>query len=167
MRCQPALGALRSQSCFSAPSCLAMNSGISGTAMLWPGATMGRRQHGVVKFGLFHSSAGASGNADSRACTNRNTRFRRNLELPGKRGVNLLGRTDMVYDLPRRMVMYSNPQRRNASDVLELRKVAGRWLKDRREACGLSQRQLCRQGRSGLLHVYFAGRNGPWTGSTG
>jgi transcriptional regulator with XRE-family HTH domain len=38
--------------------------------------------------------------------------------------------------------MYTNPQRRNASDVLELRKVAGRWLKEQREACGLSQRQL-------------------------
>jgi len=36
----------------------------------------------------------------------------------------------------------TNPQRRSASDVLELRKVAGRWLKDPREACGLSQRQL-------------------------
>jgi transcriptional regulator with XRE-family HTH domain len=38
--------------------------------------------------------------------------------------------------------MYTNPQRRNASDVLELRKEAGRWLKERRETCGLSQRQL-------------------------
>jgi transcriptional regulator with XRE-family HTH domain len=38
--------------------------------------------------------------------------------------------------------MYTNPQRRNASDVLELRRAAGRWLKERREARGLSQRQL-------------------------
>ena len=39
--------------------------------------------------------------------------------------------------------MYTNPQRRrSASEVLELRKEAGRWLKERREACGLSQRQL-------------------------
>jgi transcriptional regulator with XRE-family HTH domain len=38
--------------------------------------------------------------------------------------------------------MYTNPQRRNASEVIELRKEAGRWLKERREACGLSQRQL-------------------------
>jgi transcriptional regulator with XRE-family HTH domain len=38
--------------------------------------------------------------------------------------------------------MYSNPQRRDASGVLELRKLAGRWLKLKRESCGLSQRQL-------------------------
>lgn len=38
--------------------------------------------------------------------------------------------------------MYTNPQRRNASDVLLLRKRAGRWLKEQREARGLSQRQL-------------------------
>lgn len=38
--------------------------------------------------------------------------------------------------------MYSNPQKRNASDTLELRKEAGRWLRERREARGLSQRQL-------------------------
>jgi hypothetical protein len=33
------LAALRSQSCFSAPSWGAMNSGIKGSAMAWPGAT--------------------------------------------------------------------------------------------------------------------------------
>lgn len=38
--------------------------------------------------------------------------------------------------------MYTNPQKRNANDTLELRREAGRWLKDCREACGLSQRQL-------------------------
>ena len=38
--------------------------------------------------------------------------------------------------------MYTNPQKYNASDTLELRREAGRWLKARREAQGLSQRQL-------------------------
>jgi hypothetical protein len=33
------LAALRSQSCFSAPSGLTMNSGIKGKVILWPGAT--------------------------------------------------------------------------------------------------------------------------------
>ena len=38
--------------------------------------------------------------------------------------------------------MYTNPQKYNTSDTLELRREAGRWLKARREAQGLSQRQL-------------------------
>ena len=38
--------------------------------------------------------------------------------------------------------MYTNPQKRALSETAELRKEAGRWLKDRREARGLSQRQL-------------------------
>ena len=38
--------------------------------------------------------------------------------------------------------MYTNPQKTSSSDTLELRREAGRWLKERREACGLSQRQL-------------------------
>ncbi|WP_406857260.1 helix-turn-helix transcriptional regulator [Alsobacter sp. KACC 23698] len=38
--------------------------------------------------------------------------------------------------------MYGNPQRRLASDTLELRREAGRWLKEQRERAGLSQRQL-------------------------
>ena len=38
--------------------------------------------------------------------------------------------------------MYTNPQKRNANDTLELRREAGRWLKECREAKGLSQRQL-------------------------
>ncbi|CAH1660793.1 Helix-turn-helix protein [Hyphomicrobiales bacterium] len=38
--------------------------------------------------------------------------------------------------------MYGNPQRRSANDVQELRRAAGRWLKQRREACNLSQRDL-------------------------
>jgi transcriptional regulator with XRE-family HTH domain len=38
--------------------------------------------------------------------------------------------------------MYTNPQKRSASDTLGLRREAGRWLKDCREARGLSQRQL-------------------------
>lgn len=39
-------------------------------------------------------------------------------------------------------VMYTNPQKRAPSEKAELRKEAGRWLKDRREARGLSQREL-------------------------
>jgi transcriptional regulator with XRE-family HTH domain len=38
--------------------------------------------------------------------------------------------------------MYGNPQRRSATDVQELRRDGGRWLKDLRESAGLSQRQL-------------------------
>lgn len=41
--------------------------------------------------------------------------------------------------------MYGNPQRRAATDVQELRKEAGRWLKARREEAGLSQRDLAAQ----------------------
>ncbi|CAH1658969.1 MAG: helix-turn-helix transcriptional regulator [Chelatococcus sp.] len=38
--------------------------------------------------------------------------------------------------------MYGNPQRLDDSDVQSLRRDAGRWLKERREAVGLSQREL-------------------------
>ena len=38
--------------------------------------------------------------------------------------------------------MYGNPQKRSASEVQELRREAGRWLKQLREAAGLSQRDL-------------------------
>jgi transcriptional regulator with XRE-family HTH domain len=38
--------------------------------------------------------------------------------------------------------MYGNPQRRSASEVQDLRREGGRWLKEMREAVGLSQRQL-------------------------
>jgi transcriptional regulator with XRE-family HTH domain len=38
--------------------------------------------------------------------------------------------------------MYGNPQRRSISDVQDLRREGGRWLKQRRERLGLSQRQL-------------------------
>ena len=38
--------------------------------------------------------------------------------------------------------MYGNPQRRDAPVTLELRRQAGRWLKQLREEAGLSQRQL-------------------------
>jgi transcriptional regulator with XRE-family HTH domain len=38
--------------------------------------------------------------------------------------------------------MYGNPQHRYLSDVQELRREGGRWLKQRREHLGLSQRQL-------------------------
>ena len=38
--------------------------------------------------------------------------------------------------------MYSNPQKLTSDEVLELRREAGRWLKDLREKKGLSQREL-------------------------
>jgi transcriptional regulator with XRE-family HTH domain len=38
--------------------------------------------------------------------------------------------------------MYGNPQRRSATDVQELRREGGRWLKELREHAGLSQREL-------------------------
>jgi ribosome-binding protein aMBF1 (putative translation factor) len=38
--------------------------------------------------------------------------------------------------------MYGNPQRRTDTGVQDLRREGGRWLKDLREAAGLSQRQL-------------------------
>jgi DNA-binding XRE family transcriptional regulator len=39
-------------------------------------------------------------------------------------------------------IMYGNPQRRANVDVQELRREGGRWLKECREAAGLSQREL-------------------------
>src|SRR5215469_13835332 len=38
--------------------------------------------------------------------------------------------------------MYGNPQRRSFSQVQDLRREGGRWLKEQRERLGLSQRQL-------------------------
>jgi len=38
--------------------------------------------------------------------------------------------------------MYSNPQKRSAPEVQDLRREGGRWLKELREAAGLSQREL-------------------------
>ena len=38
--------------------------------------------------------------------------------------------------------MYSNPQKLSSSEVIELRREAGRWLRKLREARGLSQRNL-------------------------
>ena len=38
--------------------------------------------------------------------------------------------------------MYGNPQKRSAIEVQGLRREGGRWLKELREAAGLSQRQL-------------------------
>ena len=40
--------------------------------------------------------------------------------------------------------MYSHPQHQASYDVKQLRQDAGRWLKQRREARGLSQRELAR-----------------------
>lgn len=44
--------------------------------------------------------------------------------------------------------MYGNPQRRNMPDVQDLRREGGRWLKERRERLGLSQRQLAERLRA-------------------
>jgi transcriptional regulator with XRE-family HTH domain len=41
--------------------------------------------------------------------------------------------------------MYSNPQKLTEDGVLELRQQAGRWLRELREARGLSQRGLADQ----------------------
>src|ERR1700693_3922053 len=41
--------------------------------------------------------------------------------------------------------MYSNPQKLSVDDAAYLRRDAGRWLKELREARGLSQRQLATQ----------------------
>ena len=38
--------------------------------------------------------------------------------------------------------MYGNPQHRDFSEVQDLRRRGGRWLKERRERLGVSQRQL-------------------------
>lgn len=38
--------------------------------------------------------------------------------------------------------MYGNPQRRASEEVQNLRRKGGRWLRERRDAAGLSQRQL-------------------------
>jgi transcriptional regulator with XRE-family HTH domain len=38
--------------------------------------------------------------------------------------------------------MYSSPQKRSDPDVQELRRAGGAWLRELREKCGLSQRQL-------------------------
>ncbi|MDP3196642.1 helix-turn-helix domain-containing protein [Tabrizicola sp.] len=38
--------------------------------------------------------------------------------------------------------MYGNPQKRSAVEVQGLRREGGRWLKELRDAAGLSQRQL-------------------------
>jgi transcriptional regulator with XRE-family HTH domain len=38
--------------------------------------------------------------------------------------------------------MYTSPQKRSDPDVQELRRAGGVWLRELREKCGLSQRQL-------------------------
>ena len=40
--------------------------------------------------------------------------------------------------------MYSSPQRRSNLDVQDLRRAGGVWLRELRERCGLSQRELAR-----------------------
>jgi transcriptional regulator with XRE-family HTH domain len=49
--------------------------------------------------------------------------------------------------------MYGNPQRRTNSDVLEMRRVGGRWLRELRERAGLSQRELA--GLVGMEYYTF------------
>jgi transcriptional regulator with XRE-family HTH domain len=49
--------------------------------------------------------------------------------------------------------MYGNPQRCNLSEVQDLRREGGRWLKALRESAGLSQRQLAL--RVGAEHYTF------------
>ena len=49
--------------------------------------------------------------------------------------------------------MYGNPQRRDMSDVKDLRREGGRWLKERRERLGLSQRDFAH--RVGAEHYTF------------
>ena len=41
--------------------------------------------------------------------------------------------------------MYTHPQQGHASEAAALRREAGKWLKDLRQARGLSQRELARQ----------------------
>jgi ribosome-binding protein aMBF1 (putative translation factor) len=49
----------------------------------------------------------------------------------------------LVHGVKREVIeMYGNPQRRSAPEVQDLRREGGRWLKEMREAAGLSQRQL-------------------------
>jgi transcriptional regulator with XRE-family HTH domain len=38
--------------------------------------------------------------------------------------------------------MYGNPQRRSATEVQDLRREGGRWLRELRDRAGLSQRDL-------------------------
>jgi transcriptional regulator with XRE-family HTH domain len=38
--------------------------------------------------------------------------------------------------------MYGNPQSRLSNEVQDLRRHGGRWLKEKRESAGLSQREL-------------------------
>ena len=49
--------------------------------------------------------------------------------------------------------MYGNPQHRDFSEVQDLRRRGGRWLKERRERLGVSQRQLAE--RVGLEYYTF------------
>jgi transcriptional regulator with XRE-family HTH domain len=49
--------------------------------------------------------------------------------------------------------MYGNPQRRNHAVVQDLRREGGRWLKQRRERLGLSQRQFA--DRVGVEYYTF------------
>jgi transcriptional regulator with XRE-family HTH domain len=41
--------------------------------------------------------------------------------------------------------MYGNPQSRLSKEVQDLRRHGGRWLKEKREQAGLSQRELAEQ----------------------
>src|SRR5215831_19277020 len=69
------LTALRSQSCFSAPSCVAMNSGNSGTTLECP-VPPPSPPLGCDSSRPCHWNVCASGNAGSRYSASKNTRFR-------------------------------------------------------------------------------------------
>ncbi|GHA18273.1 transcriptional regulator [Devosia pacifica] len=49
--------------------------------------------------------------------------------------------------------MYSHPQQGKSADTQELRREAGRWLRERREAAGLSQREIAE--KVGLEYYTF------------
>jgi DNA-binding XRE family transcriptional regulator len=48
------------------------------------------------------------------------------------------------YPQTRGCFMYASPQRQSNADVQELRRAGGVWLRELRERCGLSQRELAR-----------------------
>ena len=48
------------------------------------------------------------------------------------------------YAQTRGRFVYVSPQRRSNADVQELRRAGGVWLRELRERCGLSQRELAR-----------------------
>jgi hypothetical protein len=71
-------------------------------------------------------------------CQTPKTWYSKLFTCSGKRGtVNSLRALEN-----KRRVMYNSPQKRSDPDVQELRRAGGVWLRELREKCGLSQRQL-------------------------